>query len=208
LSNLIAAILAGIMISVSAVAYLSVDSRYLGAALFSVGLIIILSYGLLLFTNKSGYILSDNSKQKFQLVFIWLGNLIGTVGTGYLLRLTRVADKLSSRAGSLSRGMLSDGIISNLLLALFCGILMFVAADNFKNAKNNIEKYLLVIMSVMAFLLCGFEHCVFNMFLFSVSNCWSIKAALYIIVMTVGNMLGSIVIPLSHKAVEIIRKRV
>lgn len=207
LSNLVVAFLAGIIISVSAVVYLSISNKYLGSLLLSVGFIVLLSYGLLFFTNKTGYILGEGLKQKVQLVVIWFGNILGTVITGYILRLTRISYKISVRAGVLTKDMLSDGIISNLLLGLFCGILMFVAADSFKNAKNIFEKYLLVIASVMAFVLCGFEHCILNTFFLSTSNTWSIKAIFYILVITLGNILGSVVIPFSHKIVELIKAK-
>ena len=54
-------------------------------------------------------------------------------------------------------------------------------------------------MGVMVFILCGFEHCVANMFYFSVANVWSGRTFLYLIVMTLGNSCGGVIIPLCRK---------
>ena len=44
----------------------------------------------------------------------------------------------------------------------------------------------------MVFILSGFEHCVANMFYFSVANAWSLTAVGYLLVMTVGNLVGAV----------------
>ncbi|MBE6996248.1 MAG: formate/nitrite transporter family protein, partial [Ruminococcaceae bacterium] len=49
------------------------------------------------------------------------------------------------------------------------------------------------------FILCGFEHCVANMFYFSVANVWSAKTVLYLLVMSVGNAVGGVLIPLCRQ---------
>ena len=45
----------------------------------------------------------------------------------------------------------------------------------------------------MVFILAGFEHCVANMFYFSVANLWSLRTVLYLLVMTAGNMVGGLI---------------
>ena len=55
-------------------------------------------------------------------------------------------------------------------------------------------------MGVIVFILCGFEHCVANMFYFSAANMWSGKALLYMLVMTLGNACGGVIIPLCRMA--------
>lgn len=208
LSTFVKAFLAGVMVALGATTFLSVSSKYLGSALFSIGLFVIFSYGLALYTGKIGYFIVQNKNKNMQLIPTWLGNLAGTVVMGYILRLTRASSKLSSRALSLCEEKLNDNVLSIFVLALFCGMLMFIAADNYKNAANSIQKYLGIILPVMAFILCGFEHCVANMYYFSVSNSWSLKAVLYILVMTLGNSLGAMIIPASHKLTELIRSKI
>lgn len=206
-STLIKGFLAGVILSIGGVAYLNVGSKYLGAALFSIGFFVIFSYGFSLFTDKIGYCAVQNRYQNFQLIPTWLGNLIGALVTGYILHFTRMGDKLQSRAASLCADILSDGIFSILILSVFCGVLMFIAADNYKNATNNVQKYLGFILPVMVFVLCGFEHCIVNMFYLSVANRWSLKAVGYLFVMTAGNTLGALLIPICHKAIGKIKSK-
>ncbi len=51
----------------------------------------------------------------------------------------------------------------------------------------------------MVFILCGFEHCVANMFYFSVAGCWSGKLLLRLLVMTLGNTVGGVLFPLARR---------
>lgn len=208
LSSFIKGFLAGVMMAIGGAVYLSSNSKYIGSALFSIGLFVIFSYGFVLFTGRIGYAVVQNRRKNFQLIPAYLGNFIGAVAVGYLVRLTRLSEKLSSRAVTLSNETLSDGILSLLILSLLCGILMFVAEDNFKNATNNAQKYLSIIIPVMVIVLCQLEHSIADMFYFSVANAWSLKAFGYILVITAGNAAGAVIIPLCHKAIGIIRARI
>lgn len=208
LSTLIKGFLAGVMVALGGAVYLSTNSKYLGAALFSVGLFVIFSYGFALYTGKIGYAVVQNRRQNLQLIPTWLGNFIGAASVGYILRLTRAYLKLANRAVEQTSQTISDSIFSIFILAFFCGLLMFIAADNYKNAANTVQKYLSIILPVMVFILCGFEHCVANMFYFSISNNWTFKALGYLVVMTAGNSLGGMFIPLFHKLIGLLRLKI
>ena len=52
---------------------------------------------------------------------------------------------------------------------------------------------------VVAFILCGFEHCVANMYFFTVGGAWSLRTLLYVLVMTLGNSVGGLFLPLLRK---------
>ena len=69
--------------------------------------------------------------------------------------------------------------------------------------KKRLEKYtknpVILFMGVAAFILCGFEHCIADMFYFSIAKMWSREAFLCILVITLGNSLGGIFIPLAKK---------
>ena len=72
---------------------------------------------------------------------------------------------------------------------------MFVAVDGYRSTKNPV----ILFMGVAAFILCGFEHCIADMFYFSIAKMWSREAFLCILVITLGNSLGGIFIPLTKK---------
>ncbi len=56
-------------------------------------------------------------------------------------------------------------------------------------------------LGVMVFILCGFEHCVANMYYFSVAGMWSGKTLLYLLVMTLGNAVGGVVFPVIRRVI-------
>ncbi len=206
LSVFIKSLLAGIIIAISCTAYLSVTSKYLGSAIFSVGFIVIFSYGLSLFTARVCYFTVEDVSKRLLLIPIWLGNFMGAFLSGQILKATRFAAKFDVRAGELCKDNLKDNILGVLLLSFFCGILMFIISDSFKSVKDNFQKYLIVIAATMAFILCGFEHSISNVFYFSVTGMISLKSILYLGIMTLGNALGGLLIPLGHKLIELLRK--
>lgn len=206
LSTLIKGILAGVMISLGCVAYLSTSSKYLGAALCSIGLFAIFSYGLELYTAKVGYATIQGCRKNIQLIPMLLGNVLGAIVSGAALNLTEISEKLSERASTLCKGILGSNMWSVLILSVFGGILIFIATDCFKNATNNAQKYLGVFLAVMVLVLSNFEHSVADAFYLSMADKWSVLAFAYILVITVGNSVGAVIIPLTHMLVGLVRK--
>ena len=90
---------------------------------------------------------------------------------------------------------LNDNLISIFILSVFCNILIFVAVDGFKNNPHEVGKYLSIFFGVTVFIICGFEHCVANMFYITMAGAWSGKALLFLIVNTIGNAVGGLLIP-------------
>lgn len=194
-------VLAGVCIGVGGTVFLSCDDRVTGAALFCVGLFAICTFGFNLFTGKVGYIFENPPAYTGFVLSVWLGNLIGTGLVGYAVRATRIAG-IADKAAALCRAKLDDSLPSIFILSVLCGFLMFIAVDGFRNNPHPLGKYLGIFLGVMVFILCGFEHCVANMFYFSAANAWSGKAVLYLIVMSLGNACGGVVIPLCRRVKE------
>ncbi len=198
LSSFIYSILAGICIGLGGIAYLSIDVKIVGALFFTVGLFTICVNGFNLFTGKVGYVFENKPSYLGFLGSVWLGNLVGTGLVGYLARLTRISG-IAQKAQTLCTTKLNDNLVSIFILAVFCGMLMYIAVDSFKNNPHEFGKYLGLIFGVTVFILCGFEHCIANMFYFSLANMWSGKALLYIIVMTLGNGVGGFLLPVARQ---------
>ena len=76
---------------------------------------------------------------------------------------------------------------------------MFIAADGFKKIDNILGKLMAVFLPVMVFILSGYEHCVANMFYFTVAGVWSAKTLGYLMRMALGNSAGGVFIPLVRK---------
>ena len=199
---LIKSILAGIMIGIGGTIYLSLDNKIVGSILFAIGLFIIVVYSFNLYTGKIGYLINNfNKKYIRELIITLIGNFIGTFFVGFILKYTRIYNMISEKAKTLADIKLNDTLISILILSFFCGILMYLAVNTYKEVKD-IGKYLAVFLGVIVFILCGFEHCIANMYYFSVANIWSLNTLLYLLVMILGNSLGGILIPLCNKVIK------
>ena len=190
------AVLAGIAIAIGGIIYLSVENKIIGALLFTVGLYAIVLNGLFLYTGKVGYLVVEKDKKEYLLILLttWLGNLVGTAIGAFAFLNTRNA-LVAQNVDIICDAKLEDSPISIFILAVFCGLLMYIAVDGFKEKGNPI----ILFMGVSVFILCGFEHCIANMFYFSLAGAWSGKAFLYLLIMTIGNSVGGILIPFVKK---------
>lgn len=196
------AVMSGLFIGVGGAVFLSVESRYLGAFLFSVGLFAILSMGLNLYTGKVCYVFDNPPSYCLTLLVIWLGNLAGALLCGQALLLTRSGAALCEKAAAVCAVKLGDSPLSIIILAMFCNLLICLAVEGYKKIPNALGKYLAIIFAIMVFILAGFEHCVANMFYFTLARVWSVRTFLYLLLMTLGNSLGGVIIPLYNRFVE------
>lgn len=194
LNTLVLAIVAGLAIGVGGCTFLTLENKLLGTFMFTAGLCTICFHGLNLFTGKMGYVVNEKPAYIIDLLIIWIGNLIGTYIMAECVLHTRVSGNFEI-AKSMCETKMNDSYSSLFILAIFCGFLMFVAVDGYKQSKNAV----ILFMCVAAFIFCGFEHCIADMFYFSIARAWSAEACLRIIVITFGNVLGGVIIPLARK---------
>ena len=195
-------ILAGLSIALGGSVFLSVDNKVVGAVCFTVGLFTVCTFGFSLFTGKVCYVFERGADYALDLPFIWLGNLCGAWLTAFLESHTRAGEALAEKAGALCAVKLGDGLLSILVLSFFCNLLIYIAVDGYANNPHQVGKYLSLFFGIVTFILCGFEHCVANMYYFSMAGAWSLKTLGYVLVMTLGNALGGVVIPLLRKRLK------
>ena len=199
---LISGFLAGVSISLGGTVFLLCDSKIVGAVLFSVGLFTICAFGFHLFTGKVCYVFDSDRSYALSLPLIWMGNLLGALASGILLLETRLAPALIEKAAAVCAVKLSQGYLSAFLLAVFCDLLIYIAVEGYRSIPHEAGKYLAIFFGVTVFVLCGFEHCVANMFYFTVGRAWSGQAVLYLLIMTAGNAVGGVSLPLLRRAVK------
>ena len=196
----------GICIGLGGSAYLCTQNQIFGAFLFSVGLFTICSMNFNLFTGKVAYVFESKPDYLIDVLFVWLGNLVGTFGVAKVLSFTRIGGGMRDRAEVICVTKLSDSLLSLFILAIFCNMLIFIAVDVYKKSSHEIGKYLALILGVTAFIMCGFEHSVADMFYFSVADVWSLKAVGCLLIITLGNAVGGVLIPLFRMAHEKLNK--
>lgn len=195
LNTLISGIIGGGAISLGGMVFLSSDNKIIGALFFTIGLFTICTFNFNLFTGKICYIWENKISYFIDTLIIWVGNLTGCFLTSNLFMMTRIGESASFMAADLLEIKLSDQYLSVFILAIFCNICIYIAVDGFKNNKHEIGKYLSIFLGVMVFILCGFEHCVANMFYISMAGLWSGTSLVFILVNTLGNALGGWIIP-------------
>ena len=196
------AILAGLFIGIAGTVCMAVPHPVMGAFLFGFGLLTIVCYGFKLFTGAVGYLAiqgRNTPRYLFELLLIWLGNLAGCFAVGQLVRQTRSFPSFARRVAGVCDAKLGDNLLSWLILSFFCGILMYVAVETFKRKEElpSVVRAAVLFLCVAIFILSGYEHCIANMYYFSVADAWSWKALGAIGVMTIGNSLGGMLLPVA-----------
>lgn len=190
----VSAILAGICIGIGGIVFLSLENKLTGALFFTVGLFTICSFGFHLFTGKICYLLQEKSfAYAKNLVLIWFGNLAGTAVAAFLAMSARIAP-ISEKARAMCEIKQNDSLASLFILGFFCNIMIYIAVDGFKNIAGDVGKHLALLFGVMVFILCGFEHCIADMFYFWIAGAWNMRSVVCILVITAGNAAGGIFI--------------
>ena len=191
----VSAILAGMAISFGGVVFLSLENKVLGSLFFTVGLFMVCTFGLNLFTGKVCYFFQNDLAFRLNLIVIWLGNLVGTLIVGNMVRLSRIAG-IAERADSMCAVKTGDSMVSLFILGILCDIFIYVGVESYRSNPHEIGKYLGLFFGVMVFILCGYEHCVADMFYFTVAGAWSAQAVVCLLVITAGNAAGGVFFPL------------
>ena len=194
-------ILAWFSIGLGGVAFLSLDNKVIGAAVFTVGLFTVCTMGFNLYTGKICYVFDNDAAYAKSLPLMWLGNLCGAGLTAFFVAMTRNAG-ISEKAAALCQTKLDDNLVSLFFLGLLCDIFIYIAVEGYKNNPHEVGKYLSLFFGVMGFILCGTEHCVADMFYFWMAGAWSGQAILRILVITLGNSVGGVLLPLCRKVIN------
>ena len=197
LSNFLAtlkkSVAAGMMIGIGATIYLLCENKIVGALLFTIGLFLICSFGMYLFTGKIGYVISN--KNKPNCAVIWLGNFIGSSLVSVIVRIAKPA--IHESAVTVMANKMNQSILSWILLSFMCGILMYLAVDNFAKRPHTISGIAGLFLCVSVFILCGFEHSIADMN-YCVMGVQTGKEALqyigFLLIVSVFNGLGALAI--------------
>lgn len=200
LRTLLLSILAGALIAIGGLVFLSTENKYLGAVAFSVGLFFICEFKFALFTGKVGklvgYLKDKDYGSILDLIFIIIGNFLGCLFISGIMHLTRAYDNLAALDQVLVETKLNDSWLSILVLAFMCGIMIYLGVENFGRSENNFSKVFGIVICVFVFIVSSFEHSIADMFYFTFADSYTLKTFGYILLILLGNGLGGCFIPL------------
>ena len=177
-------ILAGLLISLAGIAYLNCPDKIVGSLLFSLGLISILILEAKLFTGVIGYVNSKRSILDSLLILVF--NLVVATIVGLIYRCG------SDAAASIAESKLlvfSESWWLTGLKSIGCGAAIYLAVEGYTKSKSLIP----VILGVLTFILAGWNHCIADCF-YMVAGSSSVLAIPYLLVVIVGNSIGSLLI--------------
>lgn len=190
--SLFSGFLAGICISIGCNVYLS-SSKFIGAVLFSVALLMICFMGLQLYTGKIGFVVQNHAKKDIiNLIMCLIGNVFGVCFIGFMpfqLDNKTLIDMCNQK-------LLQEWYMI-LLNAFMCGILMYVAVYIFKNKKSIAG----IIFCIPTFIICGFEHVVADIYYFCAAKMINKESLVFILIVLLGNTFGSIAFSCIHEFV-------
>ena len=198
-------ILAGCLIGLGGCSLLAVNLPIVNALFFAVCLLTIVQLQLKLYTGAIGY-LGDGSDWK-SLITMYCGNIVGVWGlatiiqSSYLSLSERANDLILNKAYLLTEIPLMDVLI----VSIMCGVFVHIAVSVWKNekVKSEVAKVVITLWAISSFILCGFEHCIADMFYLFVAseNVFPlINQIMFIVLITIGNSLGGL---LSHNFYKI-----
>lgn len=175
--------LAGLLISLGATAFLTVDNKIVGALLFSIGLTAVILLEANLYTGKIGYV---NSKAKLiSAALILIQNLLVALVCGLIFYSTK-----TNGCENLWLNKLTKSWHEFLFDSIGCGICIYLSVELYKKTGS----IFVIVLGVLVFILSGFEHCIADIFYLSASMSFDLKSILYILIAIIGNSIGSLLI--------------
>ena len=190
IKTILKSILAGVLIALAGIVYLSCTDKVVGSFLFSFGLCLVILLEANLYTGKVGYIKSvdDLSEVLFMLILNWV--------SAYLVGLLSGMGSLHDSAAAIVTTKLETEWWITLLKSIGCGICIYGSVEGYKKTKSFIP----VILGVMCFILAGFNHVVADAFYIGAARFGSLQ---YLLLVAIGNAIGSILIRLLQKGLKI-----
>ncbi|MCR5845405.1 MAG: formate/nitrite transporter family protein [bacterium] len=149
-------------------------SQVLGGLCFSLGLITVIVAGAELFTGNSLMVCAAMSKKISwgalvkNWIIVWIGNLVGSLLLVFIIYFANSAGMNNGGVGAAMVAVASSktGLAPSVIFfrGIMCNFLVCLAVWMGFAGKSVIDKIFTAIFPVMAFVACGFEHCVANMF--------------------------------------------
>lgn len=170
---LLLAVLAGIYIALAGVGSTiagAAVNKLAGACVFPAGLAMVVVAGSELFTGDNLMIISLLEKKitagrmAAVLVLVYAGNLAGALLVAVLAHLGGTLGAWAEAVTAAAAAKASMGFGAAFVRGILCNVLVCAAVWMAAAARDAAGKIAALYLPVMVFVLCGFEHCVANMY--------------------------------------------
>lgn len=200
---LVGSILGGAFIAAGALAagVGSGGDNLLYALIFPVGLIMLVLFNANLFTGaviEVNDILDKKSRWSIytrKLLLIYFGNFIGAVMIG-LLALLVAKPAVVELFQNMTAAKISTPMLVLFAKAVLCNILVCIAVLLYRKYSQIILLYI----PIFVFVVCGFEHSIADMFVFTFAP--SLSVVLPLLVITLGNLAGGMLIATAWRYIQ------
>lgn len=194
--------------------------RILGGICFCLGLVLVLCCGAELFTGNillvcakaSGKVPWSGVLRNWGLV--WLGNLTGALVAVALVQLAQIGLMNGGEVGqamvSVAAGKVVLDPVPLFFKAVLCNVFVCLAVWIGFAARTVTDKVIGILLPISAFVACGFEHCVANMFFlvnglvanaagFGAPGAVEVAGIAYNLALsTAGNIVGGVLVGLAY----------
>jgi formate/nitrite transporter len=187
--------------------------RLAGGVAFSLGLVLVVVGGAELFTGNnliamawaSGRVTTQQIMRNWG--WVYLGNLVGAVGTAVLVWLAGIQSMGDGAVGEsmvqIARSKISLDPVSTIARGVLCNVLVCLAVWLCIGARSVTDKILAIVFPITGFVACGFEHSVANMYFLPIgvvlaagtsAPLSAVDAISNLALVTIGNIFGGTVL--------------
>ena len=149
-------------------------SKLLGGFTFSLGLILVVVAGAELFTGNNLIMIAwvGGKLSLGQLmrnwIIVYLGNLVGSLGTVMLMYLSRqwvLADfHVGAKALQIANAKVNLTFAEGITRGILCNVLVCLAVWLCMSGRSVVDKIVAILFPITAFVASGFEHSIANMY--------------------------------------------
>ena len=187
--------------------------RLAGGVAFSLGLVLVVVGGAELFTGNnliamawaSGRVTTQQIMRNWG--WVYLGNLVGAVGTAVLIWLAGIQSMGDGAVGEtmvqIARSKIALDPVLTIARGVLCNVLVCLAVWLCMGARSVTDKILAIVFPITGFVACGFEHSVANMYFLPIgvvlaagtsAPLSAFDAISNLALVTIGNIFGGTVL--------------
>jgi len=149
-------------------------ANLLAGLVFSLGLILVVVAGAELFTGNNLIVMAWASRRVStrqmmrSWIIVYIGNFVGSILTAVIMLISRqylfAKGSIGLNALNIANAKCNLEFFQAIALGMMCNALVCLTIWLCFSARSTTDKILSIIFPITAFVACGFEHCVANMY--------------------------------------------